>query len=128
MKALPSVLALMLLGACGDTDGAGGGETGAPATAAVAQDARIDCRVGGSEAMARVCTVERQPDAAGDMLVLRAPDGGFRRLRITTDGRGVIAADGAEPAIVTPLSERMIEVSIGSDAYRLPATVGKGTS
>ena len=43
---------------------------------------------------------------------------------VTHDGRGVIAADGAEPAKVTVVGTDGIEVSIGGDRYRLPATIG----
>lgn len=42
---------------------------------------------------------------------------------MTNDGRGLVAEDGAEPAIVNPVSDREIEVSIAFDRYRLPATV-----
>jgi hypothetical protein len=57
------------------------------------------------------------------VLTLHNPDGGFHRLLVTKDGRGVVAADGAEPAIVRVVGEREIEVAIGGDRYRLPATV-----
>lgn len=87
--------------------------------AADAGDGRIECRPQGEAAFARTCLVER----TGDELTLRKPDGGFRRLTVTRDGRGVIAADGAEPARVTLLSDNRIEVAIGGDSFRLPATV-----
>ncbi|HEU4958786.1 MAG TPA: hypothetical protein VFT56_00115 [Sphingomonas sp.] len=61
------------------------------------------------------------------MLVVRNPDGGFHRLQVTHDGRGVIAADGAESAKVTIVEAGTIEVAIGGDRYRLPAVV-KGQS
>lgn len=80
---------------------------------------RIECRIGGATQFERFCTVER----AGTGLTVRKPDGGFRRLTIVDDGRGVVAADGAQPAVVTLLSDRRIEVSIGGDVFRLPATV-----
>jgi len=35
----------------------------------------------------------------------------------------VMAADGAESATVTVVGKGLIEVSIGSDRYRLPARV-----
>jgi hypothetical protein len=55
--------------------------------------------------------------------VVRKPDGGFRRLRVTDDGRGVAAADGAEAAQVTIIADDRIEVAIGGDVFRLPASV-----
>jgi hypothetical protein len=83
---------------------------------------RVECAVDGAAAFERVCTVERVsgPELR---LILRSPSGSFRRLQVTRDGRGVAAADGAEPASVTVIGRDLIEVSIGSDRYRLPARV-----
>jgi hypothetical protein len=83
---------------------------------------RIECRFGGLTQFERSCTYEREGER-GEILVIRKPDGGFRRLRIVRDGRGVVAADGAEPARVTILSADQIEVEIGGDRFRLPATL-----
>ena len=47
----------------------------------------------------------------------------YRRLLVTRDGRGVVTADGAEQASVTPLNGGLIEVTVGGDRYRLPAMV-----
>ena len=93
---------------------------GGPPAAEV--EAKIECAVEGAAAFDRLCTVER---SAGPetLLTLRGPGGSFRRLVVTRDGRGVAAADGAEPATVTVLGKNLIEVSIGSDRYRLPARV-----
>lgn len=93
---------------------------GGPPAASV--EDRIECAVDGAEAFERRCTLER---SAGRevLLTLRSPSGSFRRLRVTRDGRGVVAADGAEPATVTVVGKDMIEVAIGSDRYRLPARV-----
>ena len=103
---------------------AGCGESAAPEHNAFAETARnrIDCRFPGADQFERSCTFERD---AGDpaVLVIRKPDGGFRRLRVVSDGRGVVAADGAEPARVTILADNRIEVAIGNDRFRLPATV-----
>ena len=107
MKRLAALLPL--LAACG----------GPPAAKA---EERIECAVDGASAFERVCTVERT--AGRDVLLtLRSPSGSFRRLVATEDGRGVMAADGAEPATVTIVGKGLIEVSIGSDRYRLPARV-----
>ena len=67
--------------------------------------------------------MERSTTQEGLVLVLHHPDGGFRRLLVTTDGRGVVAADGSEQASVAVVGPGMIEVAIGEDRYRLPATV-----
>lgn len=90
-----------------------------------AEDGRVQCAPGGAEAFARVCEIERAESDRGMVLTVRHPDGGFRRLLVTSDGRGVIAADGAEPAEVTLVGQDEIEVAIGDDHYRLPATTRK---
>ncbi|MGZ8351509.1 MAG: hypothetical protein ACXWUJ_00165 [Allosphingosinicella sp.] len=94
--------------------------SGGPPAAKV--ETRIECAIDGAAVFERVCTVERT--AGRDVLfTLRGPSGSFRRLVATQDGRGVMAADGAEPATVTIAGKDLIEVSIGADRYRLPARV-----
>lgn len=84
---------------------------------------RIDCAPPGAADLAPVCTLDRTETPDGTILTLRHPDGAFHRLQVSSDGRGVIAADGAEPARVTPLGPDRIEVELGGARYRLPATV-----
>ena len=93
------------------------------AAASAEDDSRIDCRIGNAPQFERFCTLEIGDSDAGRTLVVRKPDGGFRRFLVTGDGRGVVAADGAEPAQVTIIADDRIEVAIGGDAFRLPATV-----
>ena len=78
-----------------------------------------DCISATGSGWSRSCLVERD----GDLLTLRHSDGGFRRLRIVRDGRGVITADGAELVTVNMADKGQIELSIGAEGYRLPATV-----
>ena len=97
-----------------------------PEQAAVAPGAAaIDCAVRG-QPLARRCAVEQGLGPNGAVLTLRQPDGGFHRLAIARDGRGVIAADGAEAARVQVLGADRIEVAIGDARYRLPATIATG--
>lgn len=92
---------------------------------AAADDAgRIECAADPAAPLAADCTIERTADRDGTLLTLRQPDGGFHRLRIAGDGRGVVAADGSEAAKVTVVGDNRIEVAIGGARYRLPATVG----
>ena len=78
-----------------------------------------DCAVGGSVDWARNCPVEQD----GDILTLRHADGGFRRFRIVKDGRGLETADGAERSSVAVIGKGQIELSVGQDRYRMPATI-----
>ncbi|OJV31595.1 MULTISPECIES: hypothetical protein [unclassified Sphingomonas] len=84
----------------------------------------LNCAVGGAPGFSRSCALERAETARGLVLTLRHAQGGFRRLLVTKDGRGVVAADGAVPAKVTIVGNNEIEVALGGDRYRLPATIG----
>lgn len=84
---------------------------------------KIECAPPGVKQFGLSCAVGMVQSQDGLFLTLRHPDGGFRRLLVTRDGRGVIAADGAEPAVVSTLAPDLIEVAIGGARYRLPATV-----
>jgi hypothetical protein len=116
-----SLALVLLLAACGsrpESENANRAAASAPRP-----DDRIDCQIEGSEAFERNCIVEIAHAADGRLLTIRKPDGGFRRLQVTTDGHGVVAADGAEMAVVTLIPGDRIEVAIGGDRFRLPARV-----
>ncbi|WP_447724469.1 hypothetical protein [Sphingomonas koreensis] len=88
----------------------------------------IPCAIGGAAGFATNCTIERERTQDGLILTVRHPDGGFHRLRVTTDGRGVIAADGAQEAKVSVVGDGAIEVAIDNARYKLPATVKAGAA
>lgn len=118
---------LVLLAACGDRDGATTNRqvlatVEAEQQRAAADDGMILCARGSAE-LRRTCTLDRTQADRGLILTLRHDDGGFHRLLVTRDGRGVVAADGAEPARVTILDAGSIDVGIGGSRYRLPATI-----
>jgi hypothetical protein len=109
-----------LLSACGQS--ANNGQPAAPTalndlTTSTAANTQIPCAPEGAADFTRACAIER----TGDTFTVRNPDGGFHRLVMTSDG-GVAAADGAEPAQVTTRGRDSIEVTIGGDRYRVPAT------
>ena len=113
-------LGTLMLVACGQADRNDASLVGADEAL---DDGRVECRIRGAAQFERFCTIDREQRPQGQVLVLRKPDGGFRRLLVATDGRGVVAADGAEPAAVTLLPDNRIEVAIGGDRFRLPARV-----
>ena len=128
-----AVLLILLLAGCGrqSTDHATLAQVEAKQRSDAESGGQIVCAQHGSADFARVCTVEREKGDDGLILTLRHPDGSFHRLLVTSDGRGVVAADGAEKAVVTITGQNSIEVALGGDRYRLPATVrgsGKPTS
>ncbi|HEX8223305.1 MAG TPA: hypothetical protein VF605_05770 [Allosphingosinicella sp.] len=113
-RRLASAAVLCGLAACGGP----GAEQAPPGEA-------IPCALQGSPQFANVCTVERAPRPDGTILIIRHPNGGFRRLLITRDGRGVASADGAARAVVTMVAPDRIEVELAGDRYRLPATAAR---
>jgi hypothetical protein len=82
----------------------------------------IACAIGGATSFKRDCTVEQSEVGGTKILVVRHPDGGFRRFDILTDGRGLEVAAGAEQA-VTQVADGKLDVAVGSDRYIFPATI-----
>ena len=133
---ISSGILLLTLAACSSGSQAPAGSGNSEFDNALAQassdaddDGRIICAPAGNAAFSRQCTLDRAQTAEGLVLTVHKPDGGFRRLLVVKDGRGVIAADGAEAAKVTIVENNQIEVAIGGDRFRLPATIkGKGAN
>ena len=88
-----------------------------------ALDGKIECALAGSASFERTCTTERIAGADSQILLVRHADGGFRRFRILTDGRGLAPADGFDETKISLIENAMIEVSSGDDKYRLPAQI-----
>ena len=82
----------------------------------------IACALAGAASFARACAVERSRSDEGTLLVIRHPDGGFRRFVATTDRLGIAPADGAEPATLV-FRDQDIEVAVGADRYRIPTAM-----
>ncbi len=118
----PLVLAIGLAACGGDAAGdLKNAENDADEAAAL--EGKVECALAGSAAFERTCTTEQIAGKESTILVIRHPDGGFRRFDILTDGRGLAPADGFDETKISLLSDGMIEVSSGDDKYRLPAQV-----
>jgi hypothetical protein len=91
--AVPLALTLSLA-ACGgnEVDDLKNAESDAADEAA--RDGKIECALAGSLAFERSCTTEQIAGSDGKILVIRHPDGGFRRFDILTDGRGLAPGQG----------------------------------
>ncbi|GAO78545.1 MULTISPECIES: hypothetical protein [unclassified Sphingopyxis] len=126
MKKLGGALLMMVaLAACNRApDNSELADAEARGSREAAEDGRIECALEGSKLFDRTCTVEEMSGEGGTILVVGRGNVGYRRLQITTDGRGVVSADGAEPAKVSIVGNNMIEVAIANDRYRLPANTG----
>lgn len=109
-----TTLAVGLLSACGGE--AGDGEGVEPAQL-------VECRLGGAADFASECALHWSGLAgqAARLLLVRHPDGGFRRLLVSEDGKRINVADGAEMPRVT-MQGGVAEIAIGGDAYRIPAS------
>jgi hypothetical protein len=125
--ALPMLLAFGLA-ACGGNSTEDLKNAEKDADEAAALEGKIECALAGSATFERTCTTEQIAASDGKILVIRHPDGGFRRFDILTDGRGLAPADGFDETRISLLDDGMIEVSSGDDKYRLPAQIkGKDT-
>lgn len=100
---------------CGALTACGGAEVQPPK----AEPERIACAMNSVEPLAVTCTYERSQTAAGVVLTLRHPDGGFRRLLVSPDGT-VTAADGAESVAVLASGSGEVEATVGGVRYRVP--------
>ncbi len=97
----------------------------APAVAEGGEHA--DCALGEGAAFAPVCAVERSEQDGEQVLVVRHPDGAFRRFSVLQDGSGVALSDGAETARVAA-GDDQLEVRVGPDRYRFPFKVRAGAA
>ena len=100
-----SLALILALAACGEQT------TEAPSGAPIA------CALDGAVEFTNACRGEAQIVPGGSILVIRHPDGGFRRFEI--EGEIVRTADGVEPTSVT-VAPDATGVVVGSDRYRLP--------
>lgn len=116
---MTALTALAGLSACGSSDEALIDDEEGAATAG----AMVSCALGEEQDFTETCTFQRFVGAERTTIVLGRGDSGFRRFSRTADGRGLIAADGAEPARVTIIGDAQVEIAVGDDRYRLPAAI-----
>lgn len=81
---------------------------------AVANAEHTECALAGAAAYRNDCTVERSADG----LVVRHPDGGFRRFMTGEGDNRIRPADGAEAAEWREVGDGRVEVVVGQDRYR----------
>ena len=123
-KSFCTPLLLAALAACSGSDsGPTEQAEGEAAAKQAASDGKVECALAGATAFERTCSTEQISTNGSILLVLRHPDGGFRRFNILTDGRGLAAADGFDDTRISLLEDSMIELSSGDDKYRLPAQI-----
>lgn len=116
-----SFAVVLLVTACGKPDSGVLAEAEDSAAAQAADDGRIECAINGDSDFSSGCQTERLSGENGVTLIVRHPDGGFRRFNVLTDGRGLEAADGSEKARIEIVEDDKILVSVGSDKYLMSA-------
>lgn len=92
---------------------------GCSAAADQPDGAAMECALGGAAGFAPDCTMERAERDGQRLLIVRHPDGSFRRFELGVPGQGMITADGADEAEVER-GEGVVEVRVGPDRYRFP--------
>jgi hypothetical protein len=108
---ISSAAALLLLAACSQDP------TQAPADA----DDLVECALDGATEFTRDCVIEVSQADGGPIVVIRHPDGSFRRFEWipARDGPELHEADGAERAQVEKRGD-MLDVTLGTNRYRIP--------
>ncbi|MEP2104041.1 MAG: hypothetical protein ABJP02_13320 [Parasphingorhabdus sp.] len=121
MRIFSTCAALLLVTACGKPDNAVLAEAEESAAAQAADNGSIKCAINGDSNFTAGCQTERLSGENGVTMIVRHPDGGFRRFKVLTDGRGLEAADGSEKATIEIVEDDKILVSVGSDKYLMTA-------
>lgn len=104
------LLAALAVSSCGET-------------AETSSTPAIECALNGAADFAADCTMERAEDDGTNILIVRHPDGAFRRFELGVPGEGITTADGMQAAEVSR-GDGMVELRVGSDRYRLPVNEG----
>ena len=79
----------------------------------------VYCALGGAQEFKADCRAERAQVDGVSVIVVRHPDGAFRRLEVSEDGQHLLAADGADASQSARKGDRF-EVILGADRYVIP--------
>ncbi len=91
-----------------------------PGTGDLPEGEQVACALNGAKTFGRACGVERIEQDGKPIVIVRHPDGGFRRFELREGGRRFVTADGAD-AGVTIANGKEREVSVDDDHYLFPA-------
>ena len=122
MRISSLALAVLLLAGC-EIRRERSEEPAAEATVAADDPNGIACALDGAARFQRACSFERAPEGDTLFLVVRHPDGGFRRFEVLKDGHGLAGADGADEAQLK-IEGEFLEARVENDRYLFPATIG----
>lgn len=111
MRGAGFVIALLALAACSKNEAA-------PPPKVAEGAEHVDCALGPGVGFTRDCAIERSKEGEVYRMIVRHPDGGFRRFEVGADN-AIAVTDGADAAQVT-LNGAVAEVTVGEDRYRIP--------
>ncbi len=111
------IFALLALAAC----------SGKSASEAAANSERIACALADAKTFASACEVERTSLNGKSSVIIRHPDGSFRRFEVLADGSSLATIDGADPVEVTA-NGKDTEITVGDDHYLFPAAAPSGVA
>lgn len=106
--------------ACSDAGAAGADPAGAASASGASSRANVACALNGALSYDSTCTIEQVAIAGSSTVVIRHPNGSFRRFEVLAGG-GLGEADGAQRAVVLRNGTKL-EVTLGADRYRLEAS------
>ena len=108
---ISSAILLLALAAC----------SGKSAGEAAANSERIACALADAKTFTSGCEVERISVNGKSSLIIRHPDGSFRRFEVLADGHSLATTDGADPVEMTP-NGKDTEITVGDDHYLFAAS------
>lgn len=111
MRGAVSVIAVLALAACSKNEAA-------PPPKVAEGPEHVECALGPGTTFAKNCAIERSREGETYRMILRHPDGGFRRLEVDANNT-IVSADGADAAQIV-LNGTVAEVTVGEDRYRIP--------
>lgn len=114
MRIYSALSLVVVLAACGQ-------EPPPPAPQAKEDAERIECALGPGSTYGPDCLVEQAEGDGSSYLIVRHPDGSFRRFERKEDGTGLVTADGAFDAEIS-YSDGKAVVKVADDRYIFPAT------
>lgn len=94
--------------------------SGTSADEADANAERIVCALNDAKTFTSACELERTGQDGKSSLIIRHPDGSFRRFEVLADGHSLATTDGADKVEVTP-NGKDTEITVADDHYLLPA-------
>ncbi len=82
---------------------------------------KIECALNGADVFSLSCATQRLSIDGSTILMIRHTDGGFKRFRILSDGRGLETAEGYDDSQIEIIDEDHIILTSGGDKYKLKA-------